>query len=79
MGTQIISSLPNIEHIVVILFSGSSWTKIYHPLNNMILFSYPDWLPMVAIDILHLTIKNREASVPTQFIRQDFIKNTLRN
>ena len=33
----------------------------------------------VASDILHLTIKNREAAVPTQFIKQDFIKNTLGN
>ena len=45
----------------------------------MILFSYPDWLQMVASDILHLTIKNSEAAVPTQFIGQDFIKNTLLN
>ena len=29
----------------------------------MILFSYADWLQMVASDILHLTIKNREAAV----------------
>ena len=29
----------------------------------MILFSYPDWLPHGARDILHLTTKNREAAV----------------
>ena len=28
LGTQIIPSLPSIEHIVVILFAGSSWTCI---------------------------------------------------
>ena len=91
LGTQIIPSLPSTEHIVVILFAGSSWTHILsdsknqidHPLNNLILFSYPDWLPHggqwhFALDNKKIK-KNRKAAASSLLNRILLKGNTVFN